>query len=104
MSKKITLATIKSFLRKNEGSLFVSHGYSFDGMTDCYQPSRDKSIKTLEGSFDKDAKSTLGFTDLWFVGGSRDNFYPKEIEANGVKYAGFEVYNCCASFTILTKV
>ena len=103
MSKKITLATIKSFLRKNEGSLFVSHGYSFDGMTDCCQPSRDKSIKTLEGSFDNN-KPTLGFPALWFVGGSRDKFTTQEIESNGVKYTGFEVYNCCASFTILAKV
>jgi hypothetical protein len=104
MSKKITLATIKSFLRKNEGSLFVSHGYSFDGMTDCCQPSNDTSIKVLEGSFDKDSRRTLGFPALWFVGGGGDNFYPKEIESEGVKYTGFEVYNCCASFTILTKV
>lgn len=104
MSTKITLATIKSFLRKNEGSLFVSYDGYFDGMTDCYQPSLDKSIKPLEGSFDKDNKSTLGFPALWFVGGSRDKFAPKEIEFNGVKYTGFEVYNCCASFTILVKV
>lgn len=104
MSKKITLATIKSFLRKNEGSLFVSHEYSFDGMTDCCQPSRDQSIKTLEGAFNKDDKSAFGFNGLWFVGGGGDNFYPKEIESNGVKYTGFEVYNCCANFTILVKV
>lgn len=103
MSKKITMATIKSFVRKNEGSLFVSHGYSFDGMTDCCQPSRDKSIKPLEGSFDNN-EPTLGFPALWFVGGSRDKFAPQEIESNGVKYTGFEVYNCCACFTILVKV
>jgi len=36
--KKITRATLKSFIKKNKCQLYVKVVSSFDGMTDCVQP------------------------------------------------------------------
>ena len=88
-SKKITLATFKSFIRKNATALFVHQKSTFDGMVDC--------VTSCGGGFtpaqteDKFGKHSLGLRGLWLVGGSRDYFNAYEDE----KFVGIEVYNCC---------
>ncbi len=102
--KKPTLATLKSFIRKNEANLFIKCSSSFDGMTDCVQNNPNaayRPIKKLErtGPFVREHTSfdnTLGFNGIWLVGGSRD--YIKVVCEEG--FTGFEVYNCCGSFTV----
>jgi hypothetical protein len=87
--KKITLATFKSFIRKNADALFVNEKSSFDGMVDC--------VTACEGGFapaealDKFESHTLGLRGLWLVGGSRDYFKAYEDD----KFVGIEVCNCC---------
>lgn len=87
--KKITLATFKSFIRKNANALFVNRKSSFDGMTDC--------VESCNGGFRRaEAETTfgnhsLGLRGLWLVGHSRDYFNAYEDE----KFVGIEVYNCC---------
>jgi hypothetical protein len=87
--KKITLATFKSFIRKNAVSLFVNQKSSFDGMVDC--------VTACEGGFtraeaeDKFESHSLGLRGLWLVGSSRDYFRAYEDE----KFVGIEVTNCC---------
>ena len=44
---KITKATFKSFLRKNEGRLFIKCKSSFDGMTDSVETSRNQAYRPL---------------------------------------------------------
>lgn len=95
-TKKITQATIKSFINremKNE-NLFIKNKSSFDGMVDCVMP--------VQGGFRKVEPSgnngdyCLGVTGAYFVGQSRDHFTPW---AND-NFIGYEVYNCCGSFIL----
>jgi hypothetical protein len=92
--KKITLATFKSFIRKNADALFVNQKSTFDGMTD--------GIESCHGGFTRAESETtfsshsLGLRGLWLVGGSRDYFNAYEDE----KFVGIEVYNCCGKSII----
>jgi len=81
--KKITKATFKSFIKKNEGKLFIQCVSSFDGIFDGVEYVHD----------------TLGYNGIWLVGGSRDYFTAFD---NG-DFTGYEVYNCCGSFIIATQ-
>ena len=101
-SKKITKATFKAFVRKNEGKIFINCKSSFDGMVDCVMP--------LEGGFvplqrdDRDygdtvSKATLGYNGIWLVNGSRDWYGAYENE----NYTGIEVCNCCGAFIVVIK-
>ncbi len=97
-TKKITLATVKSFVRKNSDRLYINVKSSFSGYTDC--------VEQVRGGFAKATKAnpvnesyTLGIAGAWFVGQSRDYFRTFE-DAN---YTGFEVYNCCGSFILAVE-
>tara|TARA_R110000822_G_scaffold308177_1_gene435888 strand:+ start:164 stop:529 length:366 start_codon:yes stop_codon:yes gene_type:complete len=96
--KKITLATIKSFIKKNKDNLYIKTESSFNGMTDgvdsCYDQSISKATYT-----DENNKYNLGIPGAWFVGSSRNSFYYSEIGP----FKGYEVYNCCGKFYLLTK-
>ena len=88
MTKKITRATFKSFIKKNTGKLFVNVKSRFDGMTD--------GCESVNGGFsaaiatDDHAEHTLGISGLWLVGG-RDWFSSYEDD----KFTGIEYSNCC---------
>lgn len=103
--KKPTLATLKSFIRKNEGKLFIKCESSFDGMTDCveqlnnpqYRPATKYENRSVFKQPDEVSnQNTLGYNGVWLVGSSRD--YIKQITEDG--FTGFNVYNCCGSFSI----
>jgi hypothetical protein len=96
--KKITLATIKSFIRKNRDNLYIKNKSSFNGMTDGVDDCYDQSISKA-GITEKNNKYNLGIPGAWFVGSSRDSFYIAEFGP----YTGYEVYNCCGCFYLLTK-
>jgi hypothetical protein len=96
---KVTIATVKSFIRKNANAMYISRRSQFDGMCDCVMPTGDSSfVKTIVDP--TLYKATLGVNGAWFVGESRD--YLTAFEKNGFK--GFEVYNSCGSFAIATKI
>lgn len=95
--KKITLATLKSFLKKNEGKLFIKIESEFDGMTDSINSVKD-SFTPLEIN-ERNNKNNLGFVGVWLVGNSRD--YLKYYENDN--YSGIEVYNCCGCFIVAIK-
>lgn len=91
-NKKITMATLKSFIRRSE-SLFVSVEYAFDGRVDCVTVSGDCGIHPVS------KENAIGTNGVWCVGSSRDYFeYCEEGE-----YFGIRVYNCCGSSKLLTK-
>jgi len=98
--KKITLATIKSFIRKNKSNLFLNVKSSFDGMTDCieFRNYGFNPIKNTEWA-QNNHKHTMGIQGAWFVGQSRDYF--SEYSKNG--FFGYEVSNCCGSFVLAVK-
>lgn len=91
-NKKITLATFKSFIKKNEENLLVNEVSSFDGMHDCVMSSEKVGFTKITKT-ESNVKHTLGIVGLWLVGSSRDYFRTYEDE----KYTGIEVYNCCGS-------
>lgn len=94
---KITLATIKSFIRKNEGHLYINQKSSFNGMvdmvTDCNGGFKPATKREMSEQY------TLGFNGLWIVGQSRDYFTPYEDS----EFKGFEIYNCCGTSIIAIK-
>lgn len=92
-NKKITLATLKSFIRKAD-NLFVQEVSSFNGMTDCVEKSQSTEIKPVS----KD--DAIGSNGVWCVGGGRDYFNLVEMG----NFIGIEVYNCCGSGILLTQV
>ena len=97
--KKITLATVKSFVKKNSENLFINVESKFCGMNDCVMPERNGFTKTQpsrQGVFVGSVDHTLGIDGAWFVGSSRDYFRP--FENDNLK--GYEIYNCCGSFTL----
>jgi len=90
--KKITLATLKSFIRKNADSLFCKTRSRFDGMTD--------SIEQVEDFFGSvSAEKALGLQGVYIVGGSRDRFRHFEDES----FIGIEVSNCCGRGILAVK-
>lgn len=98
--KKITRATLKSFINKNRDQLLVKVESDFDGMVDCVMPSRDATF-TPAVSDDRDYafENTLGIRGLWLVGQSRDGFQPFEDD----QLVGIKYYNCCGSGVIAIK-
>lgn len=100
ITKKITLSTVKSFIKNNRDNLFINVKSSFDGMTDCCESQYDGFVKVLN---DKDKffhSNSLGIAGAWFVGSSRDYFSP--YEALGMK--GISVSNSCGHFVLAIKV
>jgi len=99
MEKKITRATIKSFIlreMKNK-NLYVKVKSSFDGMTDCVQDVKDEFRKVEKIDFDD--KYTLGIIGLWLVGSSRDYF----TEWSDDNFIGYKIYNSCGTSILAMK-
>jgi len=98
---RITRATFKSFLRRNEGKLYFKPLSSFDGMVDCVMPSSNASWRPLARSdrFGPMDDNTLGYAGVWLVGGSRDRFNAHKDDL----FEGIEVYNCCGNFIVATR-
>jgi hypothetical protein len=95
--KKITLATIKKFIRENRDNLLIKNISEFSGMTDGIEFSRDQSFRpAVKPIPDWNAKNMLDIQYAWFVGGSRDSF--NRYDDN--QHTGFEVYNCCGHFVL----
>ena len=95
---KVTMATIKSFIRRNEGKLYIRCKSTFDGMVDGVRPVDGKPEFT-PAQPGAHAENSMGINGAWFVGGSRDYLTP--ISENG--FVGFHVYNCCGSFDIAVR-
>jgi hypothetical protein len=94
---KITVATLKSFVRKHEGNIYLAVNSDFDGMTDCvercsglFKPARKSEIN---------ASNNLGYNGMWLVGSSRDRV--AAYDKDGMK--GFEVNNCCGNWIVAVR-
>jgi hypothetical protein len=92
--KKMTLATVKSFIKKNP-ELLISNRSSFDGMVDCVMPCNDQSFSPAIRVEDA-CNNRLGIQGAWFVLGGGDRFYEFEND----QFKGIEVYNCCGQFIL----
>ena len=100
IKSKPTMATIKSFIRKNDGKLFINVKSKFDGMIDGVSLDRNSQFSVaLKPEPDRNHENCKGVQGAWFVGSSRDHLTPFD---NGV-FMGYEVYNCCGSFILAVK-
>jgi hypothetical protein len=97
-TKKITLATVKAFIRKNHGGLFIRVGSHFDGMRDCVEFNQDSEFSPALPA-ERPLKNNLGIQGAWCVLGGRDWF--AHFEADGM--TGIEISNCCGTFTLAIK-
>lgn len=88
-SKKITMATLKSFIRKND--VLTKTTSSFDGMVD--------GVRSVEDSFRTVSKiDAIGHNGVYCVGDSRE--YMEYFE--NAKYYGIKVSNSCGSGLLVT--
>ncbi len=94
-TKKITLATIKAFIKKNRATLLIEQTSRFYGMSDCVETCMGHSFGPAQPA-DHACENNLGIAGVWFVFGSRDYF--EVIDSD--KVTGYRVYNCCGSFNI----
>ena len=90
--KKITLATLKSFIRKNANSLYIKTKSRFDGMTDCVQEVQDQFTTIL-------AENAIGLKGAYLVGDSRNHFWNFEND----NFVGIEISNCCGRSILAVK-
>ena len=94
---RITLATIKSFIKKNRANLYINQKSRFDEMIDCVTSTGNDDFELAQvPDVRSNHKECLGIKGAWFVFNSRDYF--KKYEDN--KFTGFEVSNCCGSFIL----
>ena len=95
MTKKITRATFKSFVKKNREELFVLEKTRFDGMVDCVTEC-DRTPTKAKPSDLKCEEHTLGISGVWLVGRSADWFKAYEDEV----FKGIAVSNSCGSCVV----
>ena len=101
---KITLATLKSFLKKNEGNLYIIEHSRFDGMSDMVETNLNAKMHKVDDKFNPEAKSTFGINGVWVVRGSRDWFSERKLTTADAEYEGINCYNCCGEWTVYKKV
>jgi len=97
-SKKITLATIKSFIAKSGNNLHFVRRTAFDGMQDMVCATGD--TKLVKATRCEVTRGTQGVAGASFVGSSRDYF--TRYYENG--FEGFIVSNCVGSFILAVPV
>lgn len=96
--KKITLATVKSFIKNSLGDLHIQTLSRFDGMDDCVRQTNNPSfIQADISKFNPADESQMGIPGVWFVRDSRDYFNV----VNTPMWTGFEVSNCCGNWQIV---
>jgi hypothetical protein len=107
-SKKITVATVKAFIRKNRATLNTMVKSGFDGMQDCvvgascpqFKPATAKTYFCHDlrdiVEVGHDCKYSLGVKGVYFVGQSGN--WCKAFEND--KFKGYEVYNCCGNWIV----
>jgi len=92
--KKITIATVKGFIKKNAQTLFVNVKSSYDGMVDGVQDDNDGFQKAKPS--ERVYSHSLGIMGVWFTPSTRN--WCEVYEDNN--YTGFRVDNCCGSFIV----
>ena len=101
-NKKITRATIKSFVKKGieDKNLYIKIKSNFNGMSDMVEETKDNFSKAeITDWSERCENNTLKVLGIWLVGQNRDYFEKYEDD----NYIGYEVCNCCGSFIITNK-
>ena len=90
MTKKITKATIKSFIKKNKENLLIKLVSEFDGMTDGVVNNKNAEYKKI-------VSSSSDINELFVLG--RNYFEVIDNE----KYYGYSISNCCGLFELVIE-
>ncbi len=98
-TKKITLATLKAFAKRNAKKLFVRGDSDFSGMSDMVEFDRNAKFKPTTFEPDNDGYYTTGIQGVYTVGGSRNSL--SLFDEDG--FFGIRVYNCCGSSVLAIK-
>ena len=93
-AKRVTLATVKSFAKKNANILCIKNLSSFDGMDDCVHGHKNPTFRDAT-AVDVNVAYTWN-VGAWFVGSSRDYFNTYNQDG----FVGYEVSNSCGSFVL----
>lgn len=92
--KKITIATVKSFIKNNKENLLINVKSRFDGQTDCVED-RGNGFQKIK-QIDRFHNNTQGINGVWFTPSTRN--WCEAYEDN--LYQGFRVDNCCGCFIV----
>lgn len=104
-TKKITLATVKAFIRKNINNLYVITNSRFDGMEDGVRQCEGATfVKVNPADYKPQNQDTQGIQGVWFVRGSRDYFESFTQQTPEGTITGYKVVNCCGSWKIGVKL
>ena len=96
-----TMATVKSFIKKNQNNLYIKNLSNFDGMVDCVMPCDDKGFRKAQAPEQgRNHENCLSIRGAWFVLGGDDRVY----EFSDGQFEGYEVYNCCGNFILAIEV
>jgi len=96
-AKRVTVATIKSFAKKNAKNLVIKNLSHFDGMCDGVRNCENPTFRDAS-KVDVNVPYTWNI-GAWFVGSSRDYFTSYSRDG----FVGFEIYNSCGSFILAVK-
>lgn len=96
MTKKITRATFKKFIRDNKGRMLIRVESDFNGMSDCVEYDADALFSEAEHLPAGSQANMMGIRGVWLVGSSRDCFYAYEDDSR----AGIRVSNACGTFVL----
>lgn len=97
-TKKITRASLKAFIKRNKGNLYVNHKSTFDGMVDGCVGLNKRWQKAK--STDKNLEHSLGVEGLWLVGSSRDYFTLHNQDG----FVGIAISNSCGYSIVGVKI
>ena len=97
--KKPTIATVKSFIKKNRQNLYINVRSSFDAMVDSVIPQDEGFSKVSETGRESNAEHDFGIRCAWFVGNSRD--YISVYDQDG--FSGYRIVNSCGTFILAVK-
>ena len=111
-TKRITIATVKSFIRRNRAALFVREQSCFDAMQDMvtnsyrneFAPAAPRQNQIYCDGWDslppkyinvsEDHPTTLGLVGVWFCGGDLCEKFEND------DFTGYKVYNCCGTWFV----
>ena len=97
-TRKITMATLKSFAKRNAGNLYCKTLSDFDGMVGMVEDVKDEFSKTKVDLNDSGYYNT-GIQGIYTVGRGGD--YCSEFEDD--TFYGIKVYNACGSSILAVK-
>ena len=96
---KITMSTVKSFIRKNREALLISCTSRFDGSTDMVENVEFPTFCKARTD-DHYPAHTLGIAGAFFAGGGQDLIRPLQSS----EYVGFSISNAARSFELAVKL